>query len=213
MQKISYMKKTDVWLLLVPIILFILLSVCIAAGVTHGFENWAYNEAVENMTPVMTQAMKFLTHLGDPYFVTGFCLLLIAIPKTRRTAALPVSAAVILSFALNLILKAAFSRERPDVLRLISETSYSFPSGHAMTNSSLYTMLSLLILKFIKDLPKRIALIILCAALAVIIGFTRLYLGVHYAGDIIGGWMIGFAVSMLVYYLWKRICVQERPSG
>ncbi len=213
MQKIIYMKNINVWLLMIPVMLFILLSVFIAAGITFGFENWAYTEIAEKMSPAMTQAMKLLTHLGDPCAVTAFCLLLIVIPKSRRTIALPVSAAVILSFLLNLVLKAAFSRERPDVLRLVNESSYSFPSGHAMTNATLYTMLSLLLLEFIKPIPKKIALVVLCAALVVTIGFTRLYLGVHYAGDIIGGWMIGFAVSVFVWYLWKRARVHDAPPG
>lgn len=192
------------WLIIVPVLLFILLSVCVTAGLTHGFENWAYTEAVEDMSPAETSVMRALTHFGDTYSVIGFCLLLIIIPKARRTIALPVSLAVILSLVLNIVLKAAFSRERPDVLRLINETSYSFPSGHAMVNASLYTMLALMILKFIKSVPRKLALLAVCSVVTIAIGFTRLYLGVHYAGDIIGGWVIGFAVSVFIYLVWNR---------
>lgn len=198
------MNKRNIWLIVIPIILFILLSVCIVAGITHRFESWAYGETAEVISPGLTQAMKFITQAGGPYTVIGFCILLVMIPKTRRTIALPVSCAVILSFVLNIILKAVFSRQRPDVLRFIDETSFSFPSGHAMTSASLFTMLSLLILKFITSVPKRLALISVCAVIAVVIGFSRLYLGVHYAGDIIGGWIIGFAVSIFVYHTWNK---------
>lgn len=198
------MNRRNVWLIIVPLLLFILLSVCITAGITHGFENWAYAEAVEDMSPGETLVMKTATHLGDSYAVIVFCLLLLIIPKARRTIALPVSIAVILSLLLNVVLKIAFSRERPDVLRMINETSYSFPSGHSMINSSLYTMLALLTLKFVKRLRTKLVLLAVCIIVPVCIGFTRLYLGVHYAGDIIGGWIIGFAVSVFVYYVWKR---------
>jgi undecaprenyl-diphosphatase len=204
------MNRKNMWLIIIPVVLFILLSVCVTAGITHGFENWAYAEAIEGMDPAETQVMKTITHFGDTYAVIGFCLLLIIIPKARRTIALPVSFAVILSLVLNLVLKALFSRERPDVLRLIDETSYSFPSGHAMVNASLYTMLALMILKFIKSVPRKAGLMAVCSAVTVAIGFTRLYLGVHYAGDIIGGWIIGFAVSVFVYLIWNKRFGRER---
>lgn len=198
------MKKRHVWFIIIPVTLFILLSVSITAGLSHGFENWAYRETAEAISPARTPAMLFVTQLGSTYVVAGFCLLLIVIPKTRKTIAFPVAASVILSFVLNISLKMIFSRERPDVLRFVDETSYSFPSGHAMINASLYSMLALLTLKFIKRLSKKLILVFLCSALAVGIGFTRLYLGAHYAGDILGGWILGFAVSMFVYFIWSR---------
>jgi undecaprenyl-diphosphatase len=181
-----------------------MLAVCVRAGATVGFEGWAYSEAVEHMSPAMTSVVKGITHIGDTAVVILICLTLIAVPKTRRTIALPVSGAVILSFILNIALKDLFARERPDILRLINETSYSFPSGHAMINSSLYIMLILLIFKYINNRRTKWALTSVFAVLIIVIGFTRVYLGVHYAGDILGGWMFGFAVSVFVYSAWKK---------
>ncbi len=206
------MSKRKKLLIIIPLTLFFILAVCVAAGLTHGFENWAYRETAERISPSRTPAMLFITHLGSTYAVTAFCLLLIVMPS-RKTIAFPVSAAVILSFLLNITLKVIFSRERPDVLRFVDETSYSFPSGHAMINASLYTMLALMVLKFIKHPPKKLALVTLCAALAVGIGFSRLYLGAHYAGDILGGWMLGFAVSMFVYAIWSRSLRRASTPG
>lgn len=196
-------KQRNIWLIIVPVILFAMLAVCIQAGISVGFEGWAYSETVERMSPLLTGFMKAVTHLGDSAVVIAFGLFLFVLPQSRKTIAFPVSGAIILSGVLNFILKNIFARERPDLLRLINETGYSFPSGHAMINASLYTMLILMILKFIKEPPKRLLLALLCAALAVTIGLSRIYLGVHYAGDVIGGWLIGFAVSMLVYALWS----------
>jgi undecaprenyl-diphosphatase len=65
-------------------------------------------------------------------------------------------------------------------------------------------MLMLMIFKFVKSTPRKLSLSALCLVLIVVIGFSRVYLGVHYAGDIIGGWIIGFAISIFVYALWKR---------
>jgi len=198
-----------IWFIIVPLVLFALLALCIEAGITTNFEGWAYSEAVEHMSPAITTIVKGITHMGDLTVVIVFCLFLIAIPMFRRTIALPVSIAVILSALLNLLLKNIFVRERPDILRLLNETSYSFPSGHAMINGTLYLMFILLIYRFIKSTPKKILLISLCVIITIAIGFSRLYLGVHYAGDIIGGWLIGFAVSIAVYTVWSKTLLKN----
>jgi undecaprenyl-diphosphatase len=206
-KKESYRKH--IWLVAVSVILFVMLALYVRAGITVGFEGWVYSETVEHMSPVMTDIVKGITHIGDASVVMAFCILLIIIPKTRKTIALPVSSAVILSALLNIVLKELFARERPDILRLINETSYSFPSGHAMINATLYTMLIIMVFKFIKSPPRIWGLSLLCIMLILSIGFSRVYLGVHYAGDIIGGWIIGFAVTILVYVLWKRFVYHE----
>ncbi|OQB23562.1 MAG: undecaprenyl pyrophosphate phosphatase [Firmicutes bacterium ADurb.Bin182] len=192
------------WLIVVPVILFVILAVCVRARLTVGLEGWAYSKTAEHMSPAMTSVVKGITHIGDTAVVILICLTLIVIPKTRGTIALPVSGAVILSFVLNIALKHVLARERPDILRLINETSYSFPSGHAMINSSLYIILLLFIFKYIKNRWTKWILASVCAILIIAIGFSRVYLGVHYAGDILGGWMFGFAVSIFVYNVWKR---------
>lgn len=198
------MRNKKLWLVIIPIILFAMLALCIKAGVSLGFEGWAYSEAVEHMSPALTNMIKVITHFGDPASVIIICLLLIAVPKSRETIAIPVSISVITSAILNIILKNLFARERPDILRLINETSYSFPSGHAMNNAALYTMLILMVYKYIKNLPKRVILTACFSGITVAIGFSRVYLGVHYAGDVLGGWLIGFAISVLIYQIWSQ---------
>ena len=183
--------------------LFALLALYTHAGATVGFEGWVYAKAVAHMSPAVTSVVKAVTHLGDFTAVAAFCLLLILLPRSRKTIALPVALAVIVSALLNIALKELFARQRPDILRLINETSYSFPSGHAMINASLYTMLILMIFRYIKSRPRRLALAVPCALTAILIGFSRVYLGVHYAGDVLGGWIIGFALSVMVYALLK----------
>lgn len=197
------MSKRTVLFVIIPLLLFSLLAICVTAGVTTDFEGWAYSEAVEKMSPLVTSIVKIITHIGDSPVIISFCLLLIVIPKSRKTIATPVSLAVILSFLLNVALKNIFVRERPNILRLINETSYSFPSGHAMINASLYTILILLVFRFINNKPLKITLSVVCIVLVIAIGFSRVYLGVHYAGDVIGGWLIGFALSVLVYFIWN----------
>lgn len=208
------MNKRTLLFVVIPLLLFFLLAIFVTAGITTNFEGWAYSEAVEKMSPLTTSIVKIITHIGDSPIIISFCLLLIIIPKSRKTIALPVSLTVILSSFLNIALKNIFARERPNILRLINETNYSFPSGHAMINASLYTILILLIFRFIKNKSLKITLSAVCLVLVIAIGYSRVYLGVHYAGDVIGGWLIGFALSVLVYFIWNgRIPTQKLKNS
>ncbi len=208
------MYKKKAWFIIVPLLLFLMLSLSVRAGVIMGFENWAYGEAAETISPGMTRLMKAVTHLGDQATVAAICLSLFLIPKSRRTIALPVSVCVLSTATLNILIKHLFARERPDILRLVNETSYSFPSGHAMINASLYMLLILLIFKFIQSVPLKLILSTLCLAMIIFIGYSRLYLGVHFAGDILGGYLLGMLTADVVYILWhKRFtdAITQRP--
>ena len=176
----------------------------IQAGYSIRFENWVYAEAVEHMNPFLTNIIRIITHLGDPIIVTSITILLVIIPKTRKKVGYPMAAAVIVSEALNLILKEIFARERPNILQLVNETTYSFPSGHAMINTTVYTMLGIFAIKYIRSKKIKISVIIMCIIMRLIISFSRVYLGVHYAGDVLGGMLLGFAVTVFIYALLKK---------
>lgn len=201
------MKKFDlkkILLIVIPIILFAFLALYIQAGYSIRFENWVYAEAVEHMNPFLTNIIRIITHLGDPIIVTSITILLVIIPKTRKRVGYPMAAAVIVSEALNLILKEIFARERPNILQLVNETTYSFPSGHAMINTTVYTMLGIFAIKYIRSKKIKIPVIIMCIIMPLIISFSRVYLGVHYAGDVLGGMLLGFAVTVFIYALLKK---------
>jgi len=143
--------------------------------------------------------MKFITDIGSGYFIIFVCLVLLAIPWTRKNYALRVIVSVIIAAALNLILKNIFQRPRPDILRLVAETDYSFPSGHAMNNIALYGSIVLISWEKLKNLNMKIVITCLSVILVGAIGFSRVYLGVHYASDIIGGWAFGLIVVWIVF--------------
>ena len=176
------MKKFDlkkILLIVIPIILFAFLALYIQAGYSIRFENWVYAEAVEHMNPFLTNIIRIITHLGDPIIVTSITILLVIIPKTRKKVGYPMAASVIVSEALNLILKEIFARERPNILQLVNETTYSFPSGHAMINTTVYTMLGIFAIKYIRSKKIKISVVIMCIIMPLIISFSRVYLGVH----------------------------------
>ena len=203
------MSKKNILLIVMSIILFIILAIAINADILSGFESWVYFESVEHMSDILTNILIFITNFGGPIGISLICITIFLIPKLRNKLGLPVSIAVSTSFILNIILKLIFARERPDILRLVTENSYSFPSGHAMINMALYTVLIIYAYKFIKSKRIKYPLIILMMILVIAIGFTRIYLGVHYAGDIIGGWLLGFAIGLCVYMLMKNSSIND----
>lgn len=201
------MKKFDlkkILLIVIPIILFAFLALYIQAGYSIRFENWVYAEVVEHMSPLLTNIIRTITHLGDPIIVTSITILLVIIPKTRKKIGYPMAAAVVVSESLNLILKEIFARQRPNILQLVNETTYSFPSGHAMINTTVYTMLGIFAIKYIRSKKIKIPVVIMCIIMPLIISFSRVYLGVHYAGDVLGGMLLGFAVTVFIYALLKK---------
>jgi undecaprenyl-diphosphatase len=91
------------------------------------------------------------------------------------------------------LLKPLFARPRPSVVpHLVPVDSTSFPSGHSLWSAVVYLTLGTLLARVTSDRITQLYLILLPALLTVFIGLTRVYLGVHYPTDVLGGWVVGF---------------------
>lgn len=203
------MSKKNITLTIVSIISFFMLAIAIQADYLSGFESWVYNLSVGHMSDFLTYILIIITNIGGPIGIATICLIVLLIPKLRNNIGIPVYLSVSSSFLLDILLKQCFARERPNILRLVTETNYSFPSGHAMVNMALYSILVIYTYNLIKNKKLKTILITIMSALVILIGFTRIYLGVHYAGDIIGGWLLGFADGMIIYMIMKRTSINE----
>ena len=100
---------------------------------------------------------------------------------------------------LNQLLKAILQRPRPTEYRIVEETGYSFPSGHSMVSMAFYGYLIYLIYKYVKNKYLKWISIVLLSILVCSIGISRIYLGVHYTSDVLGGFLI--SMSYLVIYI------------
>lgn len=193
------MNKKKVFIWVIPLTLFAIVAILLKAGFNERFESWAYSVVVRPMSPTLNTIATVVTRFGDTITVVLICLVLIIIPASRKIIALPVISAVIASTLLNNGLKFLFLRERPNILRLITETGYSFPSGHSMVNATLYFMFILLAFRHLKDKRLKVIVTVFCSFMFITIGITRIYLGVHYAFDVLGGWFLGIAVAAFVF--------------
>lgn len=144
--------------------------------------------------PPLTVFFLVVTALGSAETVALVGVLVAAYLAWRRRWLLLGTwvAAVAGSAALNQLLKGLFARPRPVFERpLLLESSYSFPSGHAMVSVVVYGMLAYLAVLALESWRARVAVSSGAALLVLLIGFSRIYLGVHYPSDVIAGYAAG----------------------
>jgi undecaprenyl-diphosphatase len=149
----------------------------------------------------MTRFMKFITFWGSGWALTIISLVIsfIAFIRSKKKyflSSLLVSVNLAAASSLDFILKQVFQRSRPDLLRLIEISGYSFPSGHSMSSISFYGFLIYLSLKYFKQWFKY-SIVAALSLLVLAIGISRIYLGVHYASDVLGGFITGLGWLVL----------------
>jgi len=185
------------------ILSFLILSFSVLTGfVMHegikSFELAVYSALSQFTRPTMTDIMVFITNLGSTVAIVLLNIVIIALPLTRRVFGLSVAVNSIISAILNSVLKRIFARKRPNVKRFVIESGFGFPSGHTMNSTALYTIILLAVFKQTNSSIIRILVLMISVIAPFSIGISRIYLGVHQAGDVIGGWIMGVTVAILV---------------
>lgn len=150
----------------------------------------------------LVEAMRDLTALGSAAVLMAMTLLVLGylVLCRRHRLALLIVAATAGGAGLNMLLKHAFARERPEaVLHLVEVHSPSFPSGHSMAASIFYLTVGALLARTARRRREK-AYIMGCAVLlTVAVGFSRVYLGVHYPTDVLAGWSAGAAWALVCW--------------
>jgi undecaprenyl-diphosphatase len=196
----------------VSIIGFSLISLFISDQKIIYFDRTIIDNVQGLETPFLTNVMKFFTFIGSaPFVIVLSIFLLFFLYKVlhHRFELILFVAAIAGSAILNGILKQFFQRVRPDFHRLIDIEGFSFPSGHAMNAFTVYGIISFLLWRHIPSRLGRGALLLISTVMILTIGISRIYLGVHYPSDIVGGYFAsGFwittAILFFQYYQEKR---------
>ena len=146
----------------------------------------------------VTPIAKFITNFGGALFLSIATVMLFLLIKNKKIGLSIISNIVIITI-LNQLLKRILQRPRPTEFRIVEETGYSFPSGHSMVSMAFYGYLIYLIYRYIKNKYVKWTLITILSILICLIGISRIYLGVHYTSDVLGGFLL--SISYLVIYI------------
>ena len=160
---------------------------------------------------VSTPIAKFMTNFGGAIFVISLTTILFFVIKDKKIGISIITNLGIVTI-LNQIIKFIMHRPRPTEFRIIEETGYSFPSGHSMVSLAFYGYLIYLIYKYINNKHLKRTLIIILSVLICIIGVSRIYLGVHYTSDVLGGFLISFAYLIIYIELVNKFVLEKNKD-
>ena len=185
----------------------------------HAIQNAAFSLRCDALSAVLIP----LTYSGNWQGVLAICVVLLILPKTRRWFGLPLTASGILSVALYQFLKYQIQRIRPDVaVHLIEQDGFSYPSGHTLSSILVWGTLILLLLHYQRTAYRRplisqqlgpaarfragrlhrpdlgdgmtLILIVISTIYLILMGLSRIYVGVHWPTDVLGSWCLGLAL-------------------
>lgn len=156
------------------------------------------------------EAVRDVTSIGSfsilGLLVVGIVIYLLL--TRRRGIALFALASVLGGTALSTLLKMTYNRPRPDLATMSQQFTSSFPSGHAMLSAVTFLTLGAILSQLAPTRALRIYVIVAAILLTVLVGVSRVYMGVHFPSDVLAGWCLGaawaLACSMLAYWLQKR---------
>lgn len=181
------------YLFLIPLVLFIADYLLIVNGWMKIIDQFVFESLRFFASDQLTEIFKIITNLGSFW---GILIVIFLVFLVNRKVSYICLGASIIQTSLNRVIKAIVRRPRPNVDVFIRESNFSFPSGHAMAITCLYGLLIYYLYK--SEIRYRKLLIVICVLIIVLVSLSRVYLGVHYFSDIIGGILLS---SSLVLYI------------
>ena len=208
------------------LLFFALIAQEVLEGEPIAFDRWvmlALRHAADPSLPIgprwLPEAARDVTALGGTV-VLGILLLVVTgylLAAGKRHAAWFVLATVLGGAALNSLLKLGFARPRPDIVTPLTKVlTLSFPSGHAALSAVCYLTLGVLLAQTQASRTLRIYFIATAMLLTLLVGLSRIYLGVHYPTDVLAGWCFGIAWALICWTIMRHFQRRgeiEPPEG
>lgn len=174
--------------------MFYWLSSLVIGNEIEAFDEKVYSFVRYFASPLLDKVMLSSTFFGDRQFVV-FPLLGLLIYylflKPHKWYMIKIPVVAIGSITLNLLLKQLYSRARPSLEHMVAVDNFSFPSGHAMFSMSFYGLLIYIGWREINNKTISLSCCSLLGLLIILIGISRIYLGVHYPSDVFAGFLAG----------------------
>ena len=206
-------RKNLRWIIFaVAVIGFIGILEQVAQGEIMRIDALAYTFAVAYLrNDTLTPIMESISDIASVTSLLVLLLVMVAFAPGRRPG---ICACLNLGLVLviNQVVKHLVARPRPDGFRLVAESGYSFPSAHSMVAMAFFGLMVWMIWHYGRSRSIRWIGTIGFSLVIVLIGFSRVYLGVHYASDVIGGFCISLAWLAVFTRTIAPLCLRERAG-
>ncbi len=201
----AFFKKNLIWILLfVCLLISIIIMEDIFEQEIIKIDHIGYEFiSTHFLKDVYTPFIKIITNFGSAVYLGIFSIILIIFIKNKKIKILIPLNLIIVTF-LNLLLKNIIQRPRPSDISIIEEIGYSFPSGHSMVSMAFYGYLIYLVYIKIKNKVLKWLLISFISILIILIGLSRIYLGVHYTSDVVAGFLLAIAYLIIFIKVTKK---------
>lgn len=196
------MKKFNIFIVVLCLILFSVICCGVLSYDSLVIDTKVYSFIADNlMSDGITSVLKVITELGGVAFtVLAGVLIFMFCKKIRWFVTFDLVGVTLI----NQVIKHIVRRPRPNVLRLVEEDGYSFPSGHSMVSMAFYGIIIYLVYKNVTNKYLKWTLITLLSLLILSIGFSRIYVGVHYFTDVVGGFLLGIAYLIIYINIYNK---------
>lgn len=212
-----------VLLLLICLVVFAYAAKLVFIEKKTGFDDAVFSFLHPYITDERTGFMAFISFLGKHTLLIPLNLLLIAffLYRKKKWIAIRIAALALSSLLIKFALKLSFQRERPSIPVIEKVNGFSFPSGHALIGVVCYGLIIWVIWTEVKQKWLRVSLTIILVLLIILIAFSRIYLRVHYASDVIAGLAVGIIWLILSLrimntiekkYVARKLLTQEEIS-
>lgn len=163
-----------------------------------------YELIIKLKSDSFTKFMKFITFFASTKFITSIVIILFIISLFKGKLPLIINWIIFGEMLINNIIKVIIKRDRPTLINLVTETTYSFPSGHTMIAVVLYGLLIYLCNKSNINKKFKIIFSVLFTILIILIMMSRIYLGAHFFSDVIAGACLAMCYLLLMISIFER---------
>ncbi|MDO4376429.1 MAG: phosphatase PAP2 family protein [bacterium] len=198
------MKKINKVIMSILFLVFCIIAVLVHFGLTGSFDTTIYKFVIGFKSDTLTKVLLFITDLASVKGVVALCVISLIGLFWKYYKSLFLVLNVVVSTIFNVVFKNIMMVPRPNILRLAEETGYSFPSGHSMASVAFYGFVIYLVLSSKMNKCLKIIISSLLVILIFVIGFSRVYLGVHNASDVIAGHALGTALLFADIMIFKK---------
>ncbi len=201
--------KNIKWIIFgISLFIFTIIAIYMVTDKIHVFDSYIYSIVSKCITPTMTSIVKVITNFADPITIVVFALIfsyIVGIRKKDKKTAILFCLNIVSIALLNYLLKNIFVRTRPELINIITESGYSFPSGHSSISMAMYGYLIYLINTKCSNKKVKIISTVLLSVLIFLVGTSRVYLGVHYASDVIAAFLISLSYLIVYTHMTREI--------